>query len=68
MGYLAEGTRREIEEEYRANLEAVRHARMSDWAAYQKIVGWLDGVEAVLAALERAERAAGYDDRNGFVA
>jgi hypothetical protein len=61
MGYLTKNAKAILADEYSANVDAVRHARFADWSAYQRTVGWLDGVEAALAAMEQAERQAGRD-------
>jgi hypothetical protein len=61
MGYVTKNAKAFLQDEVAANLDAVRHSRFVDWAAYQRAVGWLDGVERALEAIEQAEREAGRD-------
>jgi hypothetical protein len=59
MCWVLNGAKHAIQDEYQATLEGVRHGRTGDWAGNMRSIGWLDGVDRMLAVIEEVERKSG---------
>ena len=59
MAYILNGVKDALADEYEAALESLRHGRTDDWANYMRTVGFLDGLDRALSAIEEVERCYG---------
>jgi hypothetical protein len=68
VGYLLKAVQSIVGDQVNTNSEAARRGVVEDWLAYKYFVGWLDGADYILQAIEEAERRAGLasDNDSGF--
>jgi hypothetical protein len=68
VGYLLKAVQSIVGDQVNTNSEAARRGVVEDWLAYKDLVGWLDGADYILQAIEEAERRAGLasDNDSGF--